>query len=132
MPPCTRLLPCQEAAGSRGLEATPAPERLAAANAGAEVNTPAGGFSIETQRGTQLSTLLFIHDKLKSDLICGRRRTLNRRLEQRVYLSEKGGWSGSQGKAPVHRDNPGCLPSLQALHPNRRVQLLFSRLGVGP
>lgn len=81
MPPCTRLLPCQEAAGSRGLEATPAPERLAAANAVAEVNTPAGGFSIEKQRGTQLSTLLFIHDKLKSDLICGRRRTLNRRLE---------------------------------------------------
>lgn len=64
------------------------------------LNTPAGGFSIERQWATQLSTLLFIYDKLKSDLISARRRVLNQCLEQRVYLAGKASGVGARGRHP--------------------------------
>lgn len=48
-----------------------------------------------------MSTLLFISDKLKSDLICARRRVPSRRLHQRVYQWEEGAWSRSQGRQPL-------------------------------
>lgn len=58
------------------------------------LNTTAGGFSIERQWATQLPTLLFIYDKLKSALIFARHRVLNQCLEQHVYLAGEGEWSG--------------------------------------
>lgn len=65
------------------------------------LNTPAGGFSIERQWATQLSTLLFIYDKLKSDLISARRRVLNQCLEQHVYLAGKASGVGARGRHPL-------------------------------
>lgn len=82
------------------------------------LNATAGGFSIERQWATQLSTLHFIYDKLKSLLISACCRVSNQGLEQHVYLAGKASWSGSQGKAPVHRDNPEYLLSLQVLRWN--------------
>lgn len=99
MPPCTCLLPCQETARSRGLEPTPAPERLMAASA-AKRNTPTGGFSTERQWRMQLSTLLFIYDKLKSDLICARRRVLNRVWNNVFICWRKASGAGARGRHP--------------------------------
>lgn len=64
------------------------------------LNTPAGGFSIERQWATQLSTLHFIYDKLKSALISARRRVLNQCLEQHVYLAAKASGVGARGRHP--------------------------------
>lgn len=76
------------------------------------LNTPAGGFSIERQWATQLSTLHFIYDKLKSSLISACCRVLNRCLEQHVYLAGNTSGEGARGRSPFTEITENVFPSL--------------------
>lgn len=86
------------------------------------LNTPAGGFSIERQWDTQLSTFLFNYDKLKLDLICARQQVLNQCLEQGVYLGAKASGLGERGRHPFTEITQNVVVSL-SLSPSPAMKL---------